>query len=68
MPSPVMYYYRPNNDALFFLIRIPLDVAFHSLGSEGAEGKGWAAPYALFLEQSLQIMDGFFLSFFFFLF
>jgi hypothetical protein len=53
MPSQAMYYYRPYNDGLFDLIRIQvfwteLDVAFHSLGSERAKGKGLVAPYALF--------------------
>lgn len=53
MPSQAMYYYRPYNDGIVDLIRIPvfwteLDVAFHSLGSERAKGKGWVAPYALF--------------------
>ena len=46
-----MYYYWPYNDGIVDLdqIRIPvlwteLDVAFHSLGSEKAKGKGWVAP------------------------
>ncbi|VVA36112.1 Hypothetical predicted protein [Prunus dulcis] len=46
-----MYYYWPYNEGIVDLdqIRIPvlwteLDVAFHSLGSEKAKGKGWVAP------------------------
>ena len=49
MPSQAMYYYWPYNDGIVDLFRIPvlwteLDVAFHSLGSEKAKGKGWVAP------------------------
>lgn len=40
---------RDWNDDIVDLVRIPvfwteIDVAFHSLGSERAKGKGWVAP------------------------
>lgn len=50
-----MYYYRPYNDGIVDLIRMKvfwteLDVAFHSLGSKRAKGKGW--PLTRFFRRS----------------